>query len=354
MLPVSNIFSSSTKVSRRKVLTMGAAGTAGVLLGTSLFASSGASVKDLSRVELRVARNRFFPANLSDLWEQAGVGNFPYKIRYAEFATTAAAVEAINADALDVGLASEPAAAFASVSGARVKLISSGRLDDNAQAILIPKGSTIKTISDLRGKRVCYVRAVSSHYILLKMLEKSNLSWSDIKPVSLSPADGQAAFLGGYVDAWVIYGHAIPFNVMTYGATVLSYGKGYESGFQMTMANPLAIADPLRREALADYLIRVRHGYAWANANPASFAKLWSDISGVKYDVILKLVENASEPLEILPITPAAQSALQEVADTFTKAGELRSKVNTLPIWDFTFDNVLKNSDALQPVIKKS
>ncbi|MFM0455471.1 ABC transporter substrate-binding protein [Paraburkholderia nemoris] len=345
---------STTKINRRNILAMSAAGSAGLLLGTRPLASLGAVAKDLSRVELRVARNRFFPANLSDLWERAGVGNFPYKIKYAEFLTTASAVEAMNADALDVGLASEPAAAFASASGAQVKLISSGRLDDNAQAILIPSGSPIKTISDLRGKRVCYVRAVSSHYILLKVLEKNNLSWSDVKPVPLSPADGQAAFLSGYVDAWVMYGHAIPFNVMTYGAKVLSYGKGYESGFQMTIANPLAIADPLRREALADYLIRVRHGYAWANANPREYAKLWSDISGVKYDVILRLVENASGPLEILPITPDAQSALQEVADTFTKAGELKSRANTLPIWDLTFDKVLKNPDTLQPVIKRS
>lgn len=125
---------STTKINRRNILAMSAAGSAGLLLGTRPLACLGAVAKDLSRVELRVARNRFFPANLSDLWERAGVGNFPYKIKYAEFLTTASAVEAMNADALDVGLASEPAAAFASASGAQVKLISSGRLDDNAQA----------------------------------------------------------------------------------------------------------------------------------------------------------------------------------------------------------------------------
>ncbi|WP_420132298.1 ABC transporter substrate-binding protein, partial [Rhodopseudomonas sp.] len=74
-----------------------------------------------------------------------------------------------------------------------------------AQAILVPADSAIKTPADLKGKRIAVTKGAGSHYLLLATLAKAGLTFKDIDPRYLTPADGRAAFVGGNVDAWVAW-----------------------------------------------------------------------------------------------------------------------------------------------------
>lgn len=72
--------------------------------------------------------------------------------------------------------------------------------------MLIPKNSAIKTLADLKGKRVAIQKGSSSHgFFLLRLLDKAGLKWEDIQPQYLAPADARAAFERGAVDAWAIW-----------------------------------------------------------------------------------------------------------------------------------------------------
>ncbi|MFX5937799.1 ABC transporter substrate-binding protein, partial [Acinetobacter baumannii] len=63
-----------------------------------------------------------------------------------------------------------------------------------AEAIVVPKDSTIKTAADLKGKKVALNKGSNVHYLLVKALDKAGLKYSDIQPVFLPPADARAAF----------------------------------------------------------------------------------------------------------------------------------------------------------------
>ncbi|MGC7407538.1 ABC transporter substrate-binding protein, partial [Pandoraea pneumonica] len=67
------------------------------------------------------------------------------------------------------------------------------------------KNSPLKSVADLKGKRVAFNKGSNVHYLLVKLLEKANVPYSDIQPVYLTPADARAAFERGAIDAWVIW-----------------------------------------------------------------------------------------------------------------------------------------------------
>lgn len=103
----------------------------------------------------------------------------------------------------------------------------------------------MQSVAELRGKRVGFVRATTTHYYLFRMLEQAGLSWSDIQPVNLTPADGQAAFRAGSLDAWAIYGYSVPLAKQA-GARVLRTAADILSGNYPYFASPAPLADPTR------------------------------------------------------------------------------------------------------------
>ena len=71
--------------------------------------------------------------------------------------------------------------------------------------LVVRKGSGIKSVADLKGKRVALQKGSSSHYLLIALLRKAGLRYEDITPVFLAPSDARAAFQSGAVDAWTVW-----------------------------------------------------------------------------------------------------------------------------------------------------
>ena len=67
------------------------------------------------------------------------------------------------------------------------------------------KDSPLKTVADLKGKKVALNKGSNVHYLLVKALEKAGLAYTDIEVNFLPPADARAAFEKQAVDAWVIW-----------------------------------------------------------------------------------------------------------------------------------------------------
>jgi sulfonate transport system substrate-binding protein len=70
-------------------------------------------------------------------------------------------------------------------------------------ALVATKDSAVKTVADLKGKRVAMVRGTDPHIFLVRALQANGLSDKDIVPVLVQQhADGGTALLRGDVDAW--------------------------------------------------------------------------------------------------------------------------------------------------------
>ena len=290
--------------------------------------------KGLSDLTLGVATYRGQDSYFVD---DAGTGNTPYKIDYAEFAGGNLIVEALASGSLDVGSMSEIPPIFSIQSHRQPRLIAVLQGDVNNQVILIPKDSSLESIGQLRGKRVGYVRSTTSHYFLIKALKEQGLTMNDITAVALTPQDGFTAFQSGQLDAWVIYGVFIQLAKFRSGARVLKTALGYLSGNYLVAARPAALEDPLRKQAIQDYIQRQARTLEWINNNPEPWATKSAQLLGVDKAVFLDMYNNRSQPSKVVEVSDQAIASQQEVADLFFNAGVLNERLDVSPLWDRNF-----------------
>ncbi|MHC8320857.1 ABC transporter substrate-binding protein [Pseudomonas sp. GB2N2] len=269
--------------------------------------------------------------------EDAGTADTPYKVNYSEFAGGNLIVEALASGSLDVGGMSEIPPIFSIQSHRQPRLIAVLQGDVNDQVFLIPKDSPLESVEQLRGKRVGYVRSTTSHYFLIKALKEQGLTMKDITPVALTPQDGFSAFQSGQLDAWVIYGVFIQLAKFRSGARVLKTALGYLSGNYLIAARPAALEDPLRAQAIQDYLQRQARTLDWINNNPEPWAAKSAQLLGIDKAVFLDKYKSRSQPYKVLEVNDQAIASQQEVADLFFDAGVLSERLDVSPLWDKSF-----------------
>src|SRR6202040_364642 len=113
-------------------------------------------------------------------------------------------MEAMNVGSVDYGAAVDSPPIFAQSAGAAI-VYAAGQPITNGQGILVQSNSPIRTIADLKGKRVGFTKGSSAHNVIVQTLEKAGLSYADITPVYLTPPDAGPAFVNGSIDAWSIW-----------------------------------------------------------------------------------------------------------------------------------------------------
>ncbi|WP_304186566.1 ABC transporter substrate-binding protein [Phenylobacterium aquaticum] len=318
----------------------------GVLLGAAALTACAPRAKSPGAgVTLRVGT---YKGGVQNLLPAAGLADTPYKVAYSEFAGGNLITEAISARAIDIGSMSEIPPIFAAGKAPLLRLAAVQRADVNSQVVLVPDGSAIRTGADLKGRRVGFVKATTSHYFLLRLLAESRLTFADIQPVALSPQDGLAAFGRGAIDAWVIYGVQGNIARARLNARVLTTGLGRLSGNFVHAALSEALDDAARRAAIVDYLGRLQKAYQWGEANAETWAAAQSKATGVPAEIYLQQHKERSGPTQLGPVTEEAIASQQQVADTFAKAGVIPAAVDVRPLWTTALNADLKSISFLQ------
>ena len=147
-------------------------------------------------------------------------------VTWAEFSAGPVQLEALNVGSIDFGNVGEAPPIFAQAAGAPLVYASAGNPNFKAEAVVVPSGSPIRSVADLKGRRIAYNKGSNVHYFLVKLLEKHGLQYGDVQSVFLPPADARAAFEKGAVDAWVIWDPFLAAAEKTLGARVLANGEG--------------------------------------------------------------------------------------------------------------------------------
>ncbi len=330
------------------VATAGLAACGGGSDKPTAAASAGvAGTPDLSRVTLRVGETGYQRQRL--YLESAGLANTPYKVEYATFDSGSLQLQAMAAGNLDLASASEIPPIFASQSagGGNFKVIAVLQSNTLLQELLIPKGSPVKSVADLKGKKVGYVASTTAHYFLFKLLEQAGLGWNDVEPVKLTVPNGVTALLSGNIDALATYGTAV-ITAKQAGATTLGSGEKILSGNFNYAATPKAIADPALHAAIVDFLGRQQKAYAWARAHPDDWAKVTAEQTKQPLAQALEVFRTGEEqrPSRLLPTSPAAIASEQDVADVFVKAELLKSKVDVASYWTTAFNAEIEKLGA--------
>jgi sulfonate transport system substrate-binding protein len=242
-----------------------------------------------------------------------------YTVVWTEFPSGPPLLEAINAGAIDFGNTGEAPPIFAQAAGAPLLYVAYEPPAPRGEAILVPKDSPLKSVAELKGKKVAFNKGSNVHYLLVKALETAGLKYSDIQPVFLAPADARAAFERGSVDAWVIWD---PFQAAAEAATqarTLADGTGIVANTQFYLA--AKIFTETSPKVLDVLLVALGEVDAWAKTDIRAVAEQLSPSVGIPVAVLEIALKR--QAYGIKPIDQGVIDQQQLVADKFFELGLL-------------------------------
>jgi sulfonate transport system substrate-binding protein len=242
-------------------------------------------------------------------------------------------LEAINVGSVDFGYVGDAPPIFAQAAGANIRYAAAVKQEGSSQAIVVPKDSAIKSLADLKGKRIAFGKGSSAHNLLVAALEKGGLSWSDIVPVALAPADATAAFVQGSVDAWSIWDPYLALAELKGDARVLVFAR------DIHQPNAFVIVRADFVERYPAVVTRLNDVFAsegvWANAHHEEVAQAQAAATGVDIEAIRRFVARSN--YSVVPVDEDIIKVQQSVADRFSRLGLIPKQVRVADIvWKWT------------------
>jgi sulfonate transport system substrate-binding protein len=288
--------------------------------------ASPSSSVNLSSVTLNVGDQKGTGAEA--VLKAAGLlSTLPFKVNWSDFTSGPPMLEAMASGSVDIGGVGDAPPVFAASGGEGVEIVGARTTPTGDQdAIVVPKGSSITSIQQLKGKKIAYGSGSSANYHLLTVLTKAGLTKSDVTLVSLQPSNALAAFTSGAVDAWDIWPPYVQQVVAQDGARVLAIGPQYGSPYSFEVASKAAVANPEKAAAIKVYLATLDKAYVWTATHPTAWGAAWGLAAGLPAsitDVAAKV--DATTPVAISSAVTASE---QNLVSQFYKAGLIPNNVD--------------------------
>jgi sulfonate transport system substrate-binding protein len=266
----------------------------------------------------------------------------PYRIDFALFPAASPLLEALGANAIDLGGIGGAPFAFAYAGGQPIKAVYAYRLDPDvagrASAIIVKQGSPLRSIADLKGKKLATVRGSAGQDLALKLLEKAGLKASDIQWVYLDNGQAKAALGSGSIDAWSTWASYVGIATIEDKDRILADGTGLPGNVGFFAASDAAIA--AKRPLLTDFLLRLARAKAWARTHPRDYAAVLAKETGLPFEVALFSVQsNLGTTIAIDDKVVADQQAIFE---RYRDAGIISSIPDVKGGYDPSFSAALK------------
>ena len=235
-------------------------------------------------------------------------------VRWIEFPAGPQLLEGLNVGAVDIGYVGEAPPIFAQAAGANFIYIGHDPGAPEAEAIVVPKDSPLKTVADLKGKKIALNKGSNVHYLLVRALAAAGLRYTDVQPVFLAPADARAAFEKGAVDAWAIWDPFLAAVEKQTGARIVADGRnGVANNYPFYLAERQFNAKhPEVIKALFDD--SVQQGQ-WLKANLNQAAAIIAPLQGLDVAVVELALQRYH--FGVTPLSANVAAEQQKLADAF-------------------------------------
>ncbi|QDK99248.1 sulfonate ABC transporter substrate-binding protein [Acinetobacter tandoii] len=246
------------------------------------------------------------------------------QVKWVEFPAGPQLLEGLNVGSVALGEAGEAPPIFAQAANSNLVYVANQPAAPLAEALIVPKNSNLKTIQDLKGKRVVLNKGSNVHYLLLKVLEANQLKLSDIQVVYLPPADARAAFERGAVDAWVIWDPFFAAAEQQLGARVLATGDKLVSNHQFYLADrKFAQQHP---DILKTVVNELNQTTSWVAQHQQQAAQLLQQPTGLPIEVLSRSISRMG--FGVQPISTEVAQQQQFVADAFYQQKLIPHKID--------------------------
>ncbi len=260
------------------------------------------------------------------LLEQKGI-----TAEFVEFPSGPPLLEALNAGAVDFGATGDTPPIFAQAAGSELVYVGGQPISGVNEAVLVRADGPVKSLADLRGRRLAFTKGSSAHNVAVKVLAKAGLKPADVQPVYLQPPDPGVAFRSSALDAWCIWDPFYAIAEQDPATKVLTTAEGIAASNSFFLASR-SFADK-QAGTVVQLLHTINDAAAWARANPEPLAQLMSTVTGVP--IAPARVSAARGVYAVQPMDDRIMAQQQEIVDSFTALRIIPTKVDVrAAVWN--------------------
>ncbi|WP_295641543.1 sulfonate ABC transporter substrate-binding protein [uncultured Methylibium sp.] len=240
------------------------------------------------------------------------------RVQWIEFPAGPQLLEALAVGSLEIGLTGDSPPVFAQAAGKDLRYVGAEPPKPRSSAILVKEDSPIRSLADLKGRKIALQKGSSAHYLTVRAVAKAGLAWSDITPIYLPPSDARAAFERGAVDAWAIWDPFYAATEIDVKPRVLATGEGLSGNNSFYLASTAFTQN--HPQALAAIFEELTRADAYVQSHRKESAQLIADFSGLSLATVHRFIERRPKsPTGPLPAALVADQ--QRVADAFLELG---------------------------------
>jgi aliphatic sulfonates family ABC transporter substrate-binding protein len=235
-------------------------------------------------------------------------------IEWSEYEGGMQIVDALRSLQLDLGVVGDCPAVFAQAQDVPIVYVAAEPPAPRGAALIVPESSPLRSVSDLRGRRVAVNWAAQAHYLLMLALEEAGVDPLEVEIHFEPPERALRSFQAGSVDAWAIWDPWLSDARLELGARVLRDATGLLKNSAYYVARrEFAERQP---EILAQLRAELQTVAAWAQHEPARAANLVAPGFGVSARA---LAASFDRELRSVGVTREHVAAQQHIADTLLR-----------------------------------
>jgi sulfonate transport system substrate-binding protein len=237
--------------------------------------------------ELRIDYATYNPSSLvlkKFGWLEEAVGKDGTKVTWLYSEGSNKANELLSSGSADLASTAGAAALLARSNGVPLKIVYVYSKPEWT-ALVVPKGSPLKSVADLKGKKIAATRGTDPFFFLLRTLQANGLKQSDVELVNLQHADGRTALERGHVDAWAGLDPHMAASELQAGSRLLSRNIDFNTFGTLNVREEFLKGHP---EVVRTVLAQYERARAWILAHPAEAVQILAEAARSPSEVARK------------------------------------------------------------------
>lgn len=235
-------------------------------------------------------------------------------------------LEYLNSGGVDFASSASLSAVLARANGSPIKSV---YVYSRAEwtALLVRKDSPIKSVAELKGKKIAATKGTDPYLFTLRALQEAGLAKDDVELLHLQHPDGRTALEKGDVDAWAGLDPHMAASELQAGSRLLYRNKAFNSYGVVSVTEAFAKAHP---DAVRTVIKAYEQARDWSVKHPDELAALLAKESGLPLDVAklqLTRTDLSSPLLTTQDVTASKAAAPVLVSEDLVRRGTDVDKV---------------------------
>jgi sulfonate transport system substrate-binding protein len=217
-------------------------------------------------------------------WLEEALGKEGTKVTWLFSAGSNKANELVSSGSADLASTAGAAALLARTNGVPLKIVYVYSKPEWT-ALVVPRDSSLKTVAELKGKKIAATRGTDPFFFLLRTLQANGLKQSDVELVNLQHGDGRTALERGQVDAWAGLDPHMAASELQAGSRLLSRNIDFNTFGTLNVREAFLKEHP---EVVRSVLSQYERARAWILAHPADAAQILAEAARLTPEVARK------------------------------------------------------------------